>query len=220
MSLRAEKVGAFIDAVYAIAVTILALEIPGAIQDGEFKFTMLGDDLLEYVVTFAILFAFWLQHRRINALEEETSRGGLWMTACILMLVCLVPRATTLVFEFGEDVTFGAFKGTLLQSAGWTVAEAVDLFYVVVVVLVDLGLLVLLKISRNRTASDDLRHLQQTKATTTILLVFVVGASFLLPVENRYFLLVIPVVVFFEHELWRAVRWLRLTIQTRRAGQG
>jgi len=208
MRMKAASVGGFIDAVYAIAVTILALEIPGALEDGAFRFTLFAAVLIEYVVAFALLFTFWLQHRRINALNDEVSRGALWTTAFILMLVCLVPRATTLVFEFGKNVTLGALEPTLLHGAGWTAAEAVDLFYVVVVVLIDVGILVLVWINRGRTVSDDLPRLHRSKATTTILLVFVVGTSFLLPVENRYVLLVIPLVFFFENELSGVVKWL------------
>lgn len=208
MRMRAHTVGAFIDAVYAIAVTILALEIPGTLADGAFRLAEFAEVLLEYGVAFSLLFCFWLQHRRINALTEKVSRGGLWTTAVVLMLVCLVPRATTLVFDFGEDVTLGALEGTLLHGVGWTTAETVDLFYVAVVVLVDAGIMTLLWINRRGTAADDLRRLERSKVTTTVLLVLVVGTSFLLPVENRYFLLVIPVVLFFEDELAGAVKRL------------
>lgn len=200
MKIRAEVVGTFIDAVYAIAVTILALEIPSTIGEGPFQLAEFSGVLLEYAVAFGLLFAFWLQHRRINSLTENASRGGIWTSAAVLMLVCLVPRATTLVFEFGADVTLTALEGSLLHGAGWTTAEAVDLLYVCVVVLIDLGIMMLLRINSGSRSKEYLR-LRRSKLTTTALLVFVVGTSFLLPVENRYFLLVIPIVLFFEDEI-------------------
>jgi uncharacterized membrane protein len=201
MRMRAETVGAFIDAVYAIAVTILALEIPGSLDKDEFGFVAFAGLLFEYAVAFALLFTFWLQHRRINALREEIGRGGLWLTAFILMLVCLVPRATTLVFEFGENVTLDGLEGSLLSTAGWTTAEAVDLFYVGVVICIDIGILLLLRTTRGATSGDELPQLHRTKVATTVLLVLVVCSSFLFPVQNRYFLLLIPLALFFELEL-------------------
>ena len=206
--LKGETVGTFIDAIYAIAVTILALEIPGSEPGGTFDIAALADVLTEYAVAFVLLFAFWLQHRRINNLADEVERVGLWMNAAVLLLVCLVPRATTLVFHHADDVTLAA----LIGGAGWTTAEAVDLFYVLVVVCIDLGILGLMHLHRPTVASEELQHLHRTKTTTSIVLVLVVLLSFLLPFENRYFLLVIPVVLFMENELSRGLeRLLRRT---------
>lgn len=203
IQLRGETVGAFIDAVYAIAVTILALELPSQLPDGAFGFELFIDVLIEYAVAFILLFAFWLQHRRINGLVEWVERTGFLVNAVVLMLVCLVPRATKLVFEHGGDVTMAQLRGTLLEGRGWTEAELVDLFYVIVVVLIDLGLLLLLRINRDESEGEELVRLRVSKRTVTGLLLIVTLTSFVLPVENRYFLLVIPVVLFFEQELSR-----------------
>ena len=205
MRMRGETVGAFIDAVYAIAVTILALEIPGTLNDGAFGLAEFVGVLVEYAVAFVLLFAFWLQHRRVNGLVEETGRVGLSVHASILMLVCLVPRATTLVFRLGDDVTLRALGDSFLHRAGWTTAEIVDLFYVLVVVAIDLGIMILLRINRRQASAADVQQLHRTKTATSLLLVSVVGTSFLLPLENRYFLLLIPVVLFFENEASRAL---------------
>jgi uncharacterized membrane protein len=201
MHLRNEMVGAFIDAVYAIAVTILALEIPSELPGEAFGVDFFSDMLVEYAFAFLLLFALWLQHRRINGIVETVSRFRLLINALILLLVCLVPRATKLVFEYGDDVTLGALEGTLFQGSGWTTAELVDLFYVVLVVLIDLGIMVLLDASAQQADTEELNRLRISKRTVTSLLLVVTLTSFLLPVENRYFLLILPVVLFFEQEL-------------------
>jgi len=201
MHMRGETVGTFIDAVYAIAVTILALEIPGTLSGGRFGVLEFSDVLVEYAVAFVLLFAFWLQHRRVNGLVDDVSRVGLWLNGAILMLVCLVPRATTLVFQFGDDVTVSEIGETLTGRVRWTTAEVVDLFYVLVVIAIDLGILVLLQINRRTAGAADVRHIHRSKTAVSLMLVLVIGASFLLPVENRYFLLVIPLVLFFENEV-------------------
>jgi len=203
MRMRGETVGTFIDAVYAIAVTILALEIPGTLAQGTSGLLEFAGVLVEYAVAFVLLFAFWVQHRRVNGLVEDVGRAGLGANGVVLMLVCLVPRATTLVFQSGDDVTLSELGATLGGQAGWTTAEVVDLFYVLVVVAVDLGILVLLRLNRREAGPRDLRQIHRSKTATSALLVLVIGTSFLLPVENRYFLLVIPLVLFFENELAR-----------------
>lgn len=201
MRMRSETVGAFIDALYGIAVTILALDIPSsAAREG--GVAVIVPVLVQYGVAFALLFSFWVQHRRINGLVEEVSRAGLWTTAGILMLVCLVPRATSLVFEFGGDVTVGAITQSMEHRSAWTTAEGVDLFYVGVVLLIDLGMFSLLLLNQRAGAVlEGVEHLRNAKLATTAVLFVVVSASFLLPVENRYFLLAIPILLFFETEL-------------------
>ena len=201
MQLRNEIVGAFIDAVYAIAATILALEIPSELPGEEFGLELFSDMLVEYSLAFLLLFALWLQHRRINGIVETISRFRLFINALILLLVCLVPRATKLMFEYGDDVTLGALEGTLFQGSGWTTAELVDLFYVVLVIFIDLGILVLLYVTGRQAETKELNRLQISKWTVTALLLVVTLTSFLLPVENRYFLIILPVVLFFEQEL-------------------
>lgn len=201
MRMRAEHVGAFVDAVYAIAVTILALEIPNSLSGGRLGIEEFAGVVVEYAVAFFLLFAFWLQHRRINAMAAEVHRGALWTNAAILLLVCLVPRITTLVFEFGSNVTLEEIEATLLHGAGWSTAELVDLFYVLVIVAIDLGILLLLHLNRGPVQDGAVHQLRRSKVATTVLLVTVVASSFLLPVQNRYFLIVIPVVLFFEIEL-------------------
>ncbi len=203
MELKGETVGTFIDAVYAIAVTILALELPSEISNGGLDLQMFSGVVLEYGVAFFLLFAFWLQHRRINGLVEVVERLGLVVNATILMLVCLVPRATKLVFDYGEDVTVHAIRQSIVGN-GWTRAELVDLFYVGVVVLLDLAIIVLLSInSRHHESSRRITQLRVSKRAISVILLAVLVSSFLLPVENRYFLLVVPVMLFFEADLSR-----------------
>ncbi|MEO1134147.1 MAG: TMEM175 family protein, partial [Cyanobacteria bacterium J06639_1] len=76
-----ERVGALIDAVYAIAMTILVLELP--IPDSGAELNEYIDKILfavlDYGLTFILLFAFWYNQRRINDLIERHSRLTLWL---------------------------------------------------------------------------------------------------------------------------------------------
>jgi uncharacterized membrane protein len=211
MKLRSEIVGAFIDAVFAIAVTILALEIPSQFPNGSFDFKQFAGFLVEYGVAFFLIFSFWIQHRRIKGVTETVGRIGLLTNALILMLVCLIPRATKLVFEYGGNVALGNLSGSIFSGTDWDQAELVDLLYVAVVVLTDLCILLLLCINGRNSVSDDLADLRASKRTVTLLVLIVTASSFLLPVENRFFLLIMPLVLFFEEEISRfdLRRWKR-----------
>jgi uncharacterized membrane protein len=199
--LSKETVGTFIDAIYAIAVTILALEVPGEFESG-FGITSFGEMLVEYALSFLILFALWVQHRRINALnEDQVGTTVIWINCFVLLMVCLVPRATTLVFNYGGDVTLAQLEASMNHGAGWTLSEFVDTFYVFLVIAADVGLLMLVgRITRNSAADDKVR-LRRSKITVTVLTVGVLLLSLLIPLQNRYFLLLIPLSLMFERRL-------------------
>lgn len=198
--MRAEVLGAFIDAIYAVAITMLALEIPSEI-DTELDLSYFSGLLVEYAIAFAILFAFWLQHRRINAHVEHLSRGILWLNASALLLVCLVPRATTLVFAYGGDVTVVDVELALLDGAGHSLATLVDGLYVLVVLLADVILLVLARTVIPNDPEAPGHRVRRTKGVASVLLAACLALSLALPYPNRYFALLLPVVLFFEQEV-------------------
>ena len=207
--MTSEVLGAFIDAVYAIAITILALEIPGESGGGFDAWRFLGV-LLEYSIAFAVLFAFWTQHRRVNAHVKEVTRGVLWMNACVMLLVCLIPRATTLVFAYGGDVTVVDFEAALVHGLSLHTRETwADGLYVGVVFLADAVLLALTCSVISRDPSDEGFRLRRTKLVASALLTLCLTLSLTLPYPNRYFALLLPLVLFFEQEVTACIEWRR-----------
>lgn len=204
MKLSKENVGAFSDAVYAIAVTILALEIPAELDD-EFSLASFAGILLNYALSFVILFALWLQHRRINEHITQYSRPAIWITGAVLLLICLIPRATTFVFDYGGNVTMTQLEASMLHGAGWTKAEIVDITYVGIVLAADLGLLLLVRFGRHSDAASEWLEVHRSKLTISALTVAVLGLSLLTPVENRYFLLLMPLALMFENQLAKLI---------------
>jgi uncharacterized membrane protein len=196
-----EPVGAFIDAVYAIAVTILALEIPSTLG-AEMSVPDFAAILVEYTLAFSLLFSFWIHHRRGNEFAEEHGGKRLWLNGAILLLVCLVPRATTLVFQYGGNVTVLDLDATLHGQDGWTLAEAVDLFYVGLVLFTDLMILVLVRSNTSAQAGKDrVRELRVRKLVMTMTVLAAAALSFLVPIQNRIVFVLIPLGVLFEAEL-------------------
>jgi uncharacterized membrane protein len=200
MKMSKENIGAFSDAVYAIAVTILALEIPAEL-DAEFSLTAFAGILLNYAMSFVILFALWLQHRRINEHIQFYNHPAIWITGGVLLLICLIPRATTFVFDYGGNVTIAQLEDSLVHGTGWTRAEIVDITYVGIVLAADLGLLILSRFGRHSEASSQWRDVCRSKITVSVLIIAILALSFLTPVENRYFLLLMPLALMFEKQL-------------------
>lgn len=202
LELSKEAVGTFIDAVYAIAVTILALELPDKLTE-ICEISSFAEMLLEYVLSFLILFALWIQHRRINELNSDlVANTAVWINCVILLLVCLIPRATTLVFHSGGDVTWDQIKISWIINR-WSIPVFVDLFYIGVVIAADLGLLVLLTWLAGNSTDDDTISIRRSKKILSLLTFVILLLSLILHVQNRYFLLLLPLVLMSERVLVR-----------------
>ena len=69
----------FSDAVFAIAITLLAIEIhpPHHWEGIADLFAQMSDKLIAYVVSFAVIGICWISHRRVHA--RLTTRMERWM---------------------------------------------------------------------------------------------------------------------------------------------
>ncbi|GAA0357723.1 TMEM175 family protein [Microbispora corallina] len=104
-----ERLVFFSDAVIAIAMTLLALELP--VPHGETNtevwrrfVELLPDEYLNFVISFAVIAAFWLAHhqyfRKIHVVDAALRRYNLgW-----LFLIVIVPFATRVDNEDGRFV--------------------------------------------------------------------------------------------------------------------
>ncbi len=102
----------FSDAVVAIALTLLAIDLPlPNATTREELFSFVGHALPEYLaflVSFFVISRFWRGHHRVFRYVSDTTdrlltANGFWLLAIILM-----PYATRLIFA-GEDVTHSDF---------------------------------------------------------------------------------------------------------------
>ncbi len=200
--MRKEPMGAFIDAVYAIAITILALEAPTTL-DEKAQVAEFAAVIGEYAIAFTILFALWIQHRRLNQMTASVSRPQLWLHGLFLLTVCLIPRATSLVFHYG-GVGELMHVGAGFES-GISRAMLVDLFYCCMVFVADMGLLGLMWLSwRDPEAERD--HLARcSKLNGSAILLVALGVALLTSLQNRYFGLMIPLALIFEVELAKLI---------------
>ena len=104
-----ERLAALSDGIFAVAMTILVLDLhtPAAelIHDErglQHALLALAPRLLVYLMSFMTLGIFWVgQQTQLNHLERS-SRGLTWIHIGFLCVVCLVPFSTGLLAEFIE----------------------------------------------------------------------------------------------------------------------
>jgi len=118
-----ERLVFFSDAVFAIAITLLALEIrlpatEGVMSEAELlrSLVALWQEYLSYVVSFLVIGAFWLGHHRKFRLIERYDRRLLWINLLLLMTVAFIPFPTSVISEYGNTT------GTIFYAASMTVS--------------------------------------------------------------------------------------------------
>lgn len=123
---------AFSDGVFAIAITILVLEIAVPPQsDGDLLQAILDQwpSYLAYLVSFATIGAAWLKHTMVTDLMDAADRTFIQMNLLLLllMLVSFVPFPTRLVAEHldsdvGTERVAVVFYGLVLLAVSAVIA--------------------------------------------------------------------------------------------------
>ncbi len=106
-----ERLNALSDGVFAIAITLLVLniEVPNDIpadrvaQELPGRLAELIPDLLSYVVSFLVIGSYWMAHRSIFQDIRAVDRGLMWLNILFLMFVAFLPFPTALLDEYAND---------------------------------------------------------------------------------------------------------------------
>jgi uncharacterized membrane protein len=101
-----ERVGAFSDGVFAIAITILVLgiDLPSRGENLGDALTNLDSDLQAYFIGFAVIGSFWYGHHKLFALIRRSDNLLLLANFALLSLICLMPFSTALLGNFNEPL--------------------------------------------------------------------------------------------------------------------
>ena len=115
------------DGVFAIAMTLLALELhpTGAVGTGwQDLLTALAPKLKAYAISFAVVAIFWISQRRSFARYIRVDAVLVWLTLAFLALVCLLPAATDMTYTINGNGPSFLYVGLILmisltQTIGW-----------------------------------------------------------------------------------------------------
>ena len=111
-----ERVNAFSDGVFAIAITLLVLNIdipsvPGDELDEALK--GLWDDLLAYMIGFAVIGLFWFGHHRLFSTLQR-SNGHLVLANMVLLgLIGVMPFTTGLLGRYDEPIAVALYAANV-----------------------------------------------------------------------------------------------------------
>ena len=118
--LGSERLEAFSDAVFAVIITIMALELRA--PEGH-TLAHVRDDLLPglvaYVLSFSLLGIYWNNHHHLLRAAERINGSVMWTNLFLLFWLSLIPVLTEWVREEYEHPLPAAAYGVVLLASGF-----------------------------------------------------------------------------------------------------
>jgi uncharacterized membrane protein len=104
-----ERIIFFSDAVIAIAITLLALEIrlpDEAIAPSELasRLLALNPSYMTFFISFFVIGMFWMSHHRMFEYVHTYDRGLIWINLIFLFLVAFIPFPTAVLGRFPAEL--------------------------------------------------------------------------------------------------------------------
>ncbi len=113
------RLEAFSDAVFAIVITLLILEIKvphvPAKELGQ-ALCLLLPKFLSFGLSFIIIGVYWVAHHSMMHFITMTDRNALWLNILILLTICIIPFPTALVGDYPTAVAPVVFYGLTLSA--------------------------------------------------------------------------------------------------------
>lgn len=101
----------FTDAVFGVAITILAVELQvphldgvSLIQSGEFG--EIVTTFISYITTFVIIGIYWITYHAVFNPIRRTTDLMIWMNLSFLMFVAIIPFSIRLMNEYNNQYSF------------------------------------------------------------------------------------------------------------------
>ncbi|MFJ9656444.1 TMEM175 family protein [Streptomyces griseoflavus] len=117
-----ERLVALADGVFAIAITLLVLDIsvPRGLDPGEYRRALRDTlpNLGAYAISLAVLAGFWRDHRAIFRSVRQVDGDVIGLTVLGLGLAALLPFPTALVSEYGDEPASVVIYSAAVASLG------------------------------------------------------------------------------------------------------
>ena len=128
-----DRFNAFSDGVFAIAITLLVLELPVPPSDVAIwpALQEASHDFLGYLISFAFIGGIWLTHARLTKVMRRGDTVSYGLNLLLLLFVALLPFSTSLMVTHLDAPDIGA--GVVLYGLNVLLASltlSVILFYV------------------------------------------------------------------------------------------
>ncbi|MES1974712.1 MAG: TMEM175 family protein [Pseudomonadota bacterium] len=121
------RVEAFSDGVIAIIVTIMVLELHPPVSEGMDKLWTLWPVFLAYVLSYAYVAIYWVNHHRLFTHATHVTNGLIWSNMALLFALSLVPFSTSYLGEhhFNRDATLLYLATMLLPSLAYVSLQTI-----------------------------------------------------------------------------------------------
>lgn len=124
-SLSFERVAFFSDAVFAIAITLLVIDLRlphfEATSDIALLNALLGliPQYVGFFVSFFVTGRFWIGHHQLFTLIDHADDAFIWRNLLLLLTIAFMPFPTAIVGEFAGLRSGVCFYALWLAFAGW-----------------------------------------------------------------------------------------------------
>ncbi|HWS50266.1 MAG TPA: TMEM175 family protein [Microbacterium sp.] len=122
--LRAERFKAFVDAVVAIAMTLLILPLLESVSEAategistaEFLNEHAGQ-LMSFALSFVLIATFWMEHHRVYSRVETLTSALLWINVLWMVTIVWLPVPTAMLGQMDSDpLQAVVYIGTLTMT--------------------------------------------------------------------------------------------------------
>jgi uncharacterized membrane protein len=120
-----DRLVAFSDGVFAIAITLLVLNI----QVPDVSDKNLGDavadlvpEIFTYALSFVVVGLYWISHYQMFRALQRVDRTLLWLNLAMLAFVALLPFPTELLGEYGDTSLATVIYASAIVAVGSTSA--------------------------------------------------------------------------------------------------
>jgi uncharacterized membrane protein len=112
MKFQIERIALFSDAVFAIAITLMMIEIKAphlghhvSFMDAFLTFLQLLPVFIGTILSFFLIGMFWIRHHELMKYMAGYTTGLLWRNISFLLCIAFIPFSTSFVFENLEAVS-------------------------------------------------------------------------------------------------------------------
>ena len=116
----------FSDAVFAVAITLLVVQIPIPLKVSSQE---LGDDLIDgipmlssFAISFGVIALLWLKHLHFNNHVKRYSVGLIWVNFLFLLVIAFLPYPTGVYGTHPSDEVAQIFYAVSVALAGYLAA--------------------------------------------------------------------------------------------------
>ena len=202
--LTTERISAFSDGVFSIAITLLVLNlriptIPSNVPSYADKvldqLRTQWPNLLSYILSFVIIGIYWIAHHNMFHYIKRSNRPFLWINILLLMCVAFIPFPAGLLGQF-------SFIG---QSS---LAQVAEIIYASNLILTNLMLSLLwwYATSNRRLVDQDIdphfvRTVNRRNMTAPVVYLVSIGLSFLSPLASLIVFFLFPLYYIFPSHI-------------------